>query len=912
MHGFRSAWSGATEIVDTIYDRKAALYTVLYEIYDQLSLYGTGDIGILAGGDAGGFGGSAGIGIGFRTGQAASSIAAQAVSLPAGAVPTGPTMGPQRPAAAGAASNSEDAFSNFVLDRQYGGSGQSGGGAPIFFGGNTLSGGTGGFSPGTGPASSGGPAPGVGFGAEGPDLSGPAATRVSENAVQWKWVPVRSYFGAKREELLPFIQNPSFSLYDGSVRSDNAYAAELSVQFAAEHPIGVVEYSWRLSAEAEEEADLNAEGEGETGVWEPFVVQTGEVEAVGGFLAEVGEEDEAENAGGGLFGLFSPAPLETGISLQLYVPWFSLGGATSFEDTLFPGNFEEGRYALTIRARAAGGTSIIRKGRIELQYFDPGEDSAPLVADLDSSDSTPPTPPVIELASPFSNRPDSLYAAWSSSDPDTGISRYRYAVIPYEESVDTGGGSSSGLPGGGSSFASPGSFQAGGAFTGGSGIGLSSAQRSELIASIAEDDSIPWRDAESLREMNIRGLSLDHGEHYVVAVKAINGAGLSSIGFSSPVLADLTAPEETEIQGFELLSVEGHPNSLRLRCGSAVDPESGIASLQFAVGTEEGRDDIWEWTEIGGSDTDEYSALLSNLPLAEGQEIFLSLRALNHAGSLTENADSITVSFGDGSPPEAVEVVLQPDDYVGDASLLSGAWSFSEDEESGILGYEYGIGSSPESPDIQWWSPVERVEESSLIDDYDGKETVPVDGFEGAEKSGRRILADRLRDSLESAAPFRVDLSGLELQHGVQHYLLVRITNGAGLSTISSGGPLLADTTAPEISSFMPAQGGLVRGPKGYRFVAADPESGIAAYKYTVVSSADIAAGPSRIIFESDWIPVAATGTMPEIERTIAGEFSLDNLPEGSDAPLIRVRVMNGAGSLSEAATSYDEAEGKR
>ncbi len=915
MRSFRSSWSGATVLVERIYSRKADLYALLYEIYDQLANYGTGDIGILGGGNAGGFAGNAGAGLEFRTEAAASEISAQAFSLPGGAAASGPTMGPQRPPQEDPVSSMGGAFSSFILDQQ-----TEGGTGSMFFGGGGQ-----GFDSGSAVESSAG-----------------TSTYIPDNAGDWKWVPVQSYFQRKSEELVPYITNPAFTLYTGGVRSETPYAAELSAQFEAVHPVEVVEYSWRLSAETEdtEVQDEQEASEGTPGIYGGFVVQPGEVEMVGNTLLQSGGGGEQEG-GGGLFGLFGPAPVQMQMGLQLFIPWFSLGDEASFEDTLFPGSFESGAYGLTIRARGAGGTSIIRKGRIDLRYFDPDTDTAPVESSIDTSDSTPPARPVVQLDEGYSNRMDMLFASWSSSDPESGIARYEYAVIPYEEPeepAEAEGPEQAGYSGPAGSFGPAGYSGQAGVVSGETSYGMALSQQAELAQSVNEDDSIPWRDAESLTEMNIRNLALDHGQRYVVAVKAVNGAGMYQTGFSAPVLVDVTTPQAAPLEKFEQSSIDGHPNSFRLEFGLPVDPESGIDDFSFALGTAEGSDNLWEWTSLDVEETDPegpdfedtesaYSVGIANAAVSEGQDVYLTLRGLNRAGSSSDSVHSIEVSFDDSTAPMPVELSMQPKDYTADPTRLQAAWSPSVDEESGIVKYEYGIGSSPDSPDKKWWSVVSRQEKAYLLGEEGGGPPPAVpsadrhaagDGHAAQERyaqglSGKKLMGERLRKSTESEAPYQVDISGLDLDHGGEYYLIVRVTNGAGLTTVSSEGPLTVDTTPPAITALYPSTTGLGRGSQGgFTFEAEDSESGIAAYKFRVFSQVGFAAGP-QTIYESEWIPVSAIGTSDEVERTIASGIAAPEGAGGADAPMLRVTVMNGAGGIATAtiSTSADDAKGE-
>ncbi|RKX83383.1 MAG: hypothetical protein DRP57_08020, partial [Spirochaetes bacterium] len=71
---FRSKWASATNVIDRIFEKKSDMYNVLFEIYDQLAVYGSGEIGIAGDGNAAGIGGLSGVGLAFRTGAVAASV----------------------------------------------------------------------------------------------------------------------------------------------------------------------------------------------------------------------------------------------------------------------------------------------------------------------------------------------------------------------------------------------------------------------------------------------------------------------------------------------------------------------------------------------------------------------------------------------------------------------------------------------------------------------------------------------------------------------------------------------------------------------------------------------------------------------------------------------------------------------
>jgi outer membrane protein assembly factor BamB len=77
----------------------------------------------------------------------------------------------------------------------------------------------------------------------------------------------------------------------------------------------------------------------------------------------------------------------------------------------------------------------------------------------------------------------------------------------------------------------------------------------------------------------------------------------------------------------------------------AFDPESGIRSYSYAVGTSQATDDVVSWTEVGAAT----SISRSDLPLLPGVSYYVLVRATNHAllQSATGVSSPVTVVAGD-------------------------------------------------------------------------------------------------------------------------------------------------------------------------------------------------------------------------------------------------------------------------
>jgi hypothetical protein len=903
LRSFRATWSNATTLTDRVYERKAALYALLHEIYDQLARYGTGDIGILSSGGAAGFAGAAGSGLGFRTPSAAAEISAQAFTLPADAETQGATTSVLRPAIEVVPGETE----------------------PDVAAGISFFGGSGAYQ----------------------------AAQLAVPPAEWQWVPVRAYFRAKRREITPYLDNPVFTTYDGTVRSDDQYSADVAVEFAADHPITVVEYSWNLTEAAATQEPTDESGS----AYSPYIVSPGEIDAVESLLAD--EEDEPANDGGGFLGLFGPAPVETEIGFQLFIPWFSVGASTVLEDILTREEFAPGEYALSVRARGAGGTHIIRRATIELDYFDPAADGAAYSSRIDPRDDTPPSTPQVALDGPYSGRTDSIYASWTSSDRDSGIQRFEYAVVPYDEVRDLAEGAradlpvadlpvadlpggnlpSTGLPSAAGTQLGGATEQAAGSAPTGSNDAipygaaqapLPSAAGRAIELLVEDDPRFEWRSAQSLTEMNIRDLDLEHGEEYAVVIRAVNGAGLSSIGASAPVMIDTTPPLEPSITEFSRQTIAGKPGSFRVTVGELSDPESGIAEASFALGTTEGADDLLSWTALDAADAIQAATTLGvvDLPLSDGREVYLTVRAVNRARASAQSTESAAVRFTDSTPPEPVEASIRPEHYTADPTTLTVGWSASADDESGVFKYEFGLGTDENSPDVTGWTELTPRRDARVIglrqigggDTRSGAGMGPAgtrrreDGGGGKRQAavrpaGSAVIGERRARADELEAAYRRELTDLSLQHGESYYLLVRAINGAGLASVSSAGPVTADTTPPVEAEVRE----LTVGPREQNItlelLAEDPESGIAAFRWQVVRDRAGAADSVEVVADSGWTAVAGAGTKPTVKRQIAASLR-SAARGGTGSPRVRVFVANGAGLEVEAGSWPDTGAG--
>jgi hypothetical protein len=209
-------------------------------------------------------------------------------------------------------------------------------------------------------------------------------------------------------------------------------------------------------------------------------------------------------------------------------------------------------------------------------------------------------------------------------------------------------------------------------------------------------------------------------------------------------------------------------------------------------------------------------------------------------------------------------VVTEPQQSATDGSQLAIGWDEVQDGESGIVGYAYGISSQPleeaeQEPDILSWVPVERSadpyyigkhfggDEEDLIvpgageEEQDGGAAFGIAGF-GYVQAGLQVMGEVLGTDYEV---LREDLA---LSGPV--YAVVRVTNGAGVSSVGGAPMIIYDATPPETAAVQaePRQSDLQR--LELTLTASDRESGIQAYRYQVFR---IQAGPNVAWTSSPW-----------------------------------------------------------
>ena len=253
---------------------------------------------------------------------------------------------------------------------------------------------------------------------------------------------------------------------------------------------------------------------------------------------------------------------------------------------------------ITIRAYVNNNKANgLYKGSYKLQELRNGStiDVATISYALEvKGDTTPPTTPVVTDEGQYTTKTDQLYVSWSSSDPESGIAEYQYAIGTEKDATDVLG----------------------------------------------------WTSAGTNLSVTVTGLTLQNGKTYYFSVKARNGAGLwSEVGYSDGITVDTTAPTTPQVtdEGATTTSTTSLSASW-----SSSDAESGIAEYQYQI-TQDSTSGtvIKSWTSNSSN-----SVNVTDLSLTNGKAYYFGVKAKNDAGLWSEvgYSDGITVSV---SPPQA-------------------------------------------------------------------------------------------------------------------------------------------------------------------------------------------------------------------------------------------------------------------
>ncbi len=453
-------------------------------------------------------------------------------------------------------------------------------------------------------------------------------------------------------------------------------------------------------------------------------------------------------------------------------------------------------------------------------------------------DATPPLQPVVTDDGQFTADNTQLHAAWTSSDPESGISKFEYSI-----------GTSAGAT-----------------------------------------DVVPWTGAGLSNSITQTGLSLQDGAEYYINVRAYNNASLvSAVGSSNGITVDLDTPGAPTVNDDGAYTASA--SSLHATW-SSVTSLSGISSYEYSIGTSAGAVDVKNWTSVGLSN----QVTATALSLYTGTTYFINVRArnsLNKAGNVG-SSDGITVDL----TPPSVPAVTGSGAWTSSTNQLTASWT-SSDPESGIAQYTYAVGTSPGGASVLNWTSAgtqtsATITPLSLVDG--GKYFISVIAINGAGESSPYGASGAITvDATPPTTPVVVDdgkytvdptklhatwsstdpqsgiveydysvgtsagatdvvgwtnagtqtdktITGLALAAGTQYFINVRATNGAGsVSNVGSSGGIIVDSTPPT-TPVVTDEGAYTKNTDvlSASWTSSDPETGIADYQYSIGTAAGL------------------------------------------------------------------------
>ena len=257
----------------------------------------------------------------------------------------------------------------------------------------------------------------------------------------------------------------------------------------------------------------------------------------------------------------------------------------------------------------------------------------------------------------------------------------------------------------------------------------------------------------------------DPWAEYFITVVVVNEAGLRTVMSSEKLVFDTSPPSRgTVIDGVGRdIDFINSTNVLSIEWEGIEDEESGVSSCSWTLIEQSASHD----RSTFGNDTvvlqkavkSKGNLTEANLSLFPGARYISQITCSNGDGfSSTFSSDGVIV---DVTPPNTGEVhdgssLLADVDYQSSTTSVEAVWSLFEDQESGILEYRWGLGTTPDDTDAINFIAVGRM------------------------TSGK---TDKVL-----------------LTHGVRYYVTVEAANGAGETSLGWSSGFVVDITPPELT----------------------------------------------------------------------------------------------------------------
>ncbi|WP_134114943.1 hypothetical protein [Orenia marismortui] len=216
-----------------------------------------------------------------------------------------------------------------------------------------------------------------------------------------------------------------------------------------------------------------------------------------------------------------------------------------------------------------------------------------------------------------------------------------------------------------------------------------------LLTTREVDDNTEWKSAGTNTEVEI-SKGLVENQRYYLAVKAINGAGLSTIGYSDGILIDTSIPVILEVDDRKDYQAE---DSSLIADFNASDIESGIDHYEYSIGTFTDRKSI-----ISNQSISEGNIAERGLDLTTGEVYFVTVKAVNRAGLVSMESMSDGVKIVNGYPE--ISNVIDYGEFTNSNEEIMVAWDSNSDVP--IDYYQYAISNSENQTGLNWYKTFEK------------------------------------------------------------------------------------------------------------------------------------------------------------------------------------------------------------
>ncbi len=273
-----------------------------------------------------------------------------------------------------------------------------------------------------------------------------------------------------------------------------------------------------------------------------------------------------------------------------------------------------------------------------------------------------------------------------------------------------------------------------------------------------------WTDNGLALSTTAAGLSLSEGVTYYFSVEAENGAGERSLlSYSNGQMVDMSSPSAiTQVRdgtGADIM-YSALLSTLSANWDVSTDTQSGVARYWYAIGTTTGGAQTLGWKDNGVAT----STTAFDLGLVSGTSYYFSVKAENAVGLISD----LKVSNGvlvDTTAPSSVGIVRDSTGtdaaYSVSGNSLSANWNAASDSESGVAKYWYGIGTSAGLVNFVGWTdngPSTSVTKSGLALTNGGVYFFTVKAENWAGSSSTVVNSDgQMVDTSSPAAPGQVN-----------------------------------------------------------------------------------------------------------------------------------------------------------